>query len=111
MSKKIEQAMIAAIKAGKEWKRANTYVLSGSNTYVRLHGNVIARRIDGGPWEFNLCGWNTPTTRSRINAIAREFGRQPVQQYRGEPTVTVQDPDEKNYRRIVRIALPTEGWF
>ena len=70
--KKIEQAMVDAIKAGREFKSGNTEVIicGGSLFSVRLHGNAIARNHGRG-WEFSLAGWNTVTTRSRINALAR----------------------------------------
>jgi len=74
--RKIEQAMIDAIKANRNWQSSNTAVtLSMTSTpvlVVTLHGNPIARRV-GEHWSWSLAGWNTPTTRSRVNAIARAF--------------------------------------
>lgn len=46
-------------------------------TSVYLYGNLIAQLSQGENWGFKMCGWNTPTTRSRINALAGMFG-QPV---------------------------------
>lgn len=37
-------------------------------TRIALHGNVIARSI-GGVLSINLCGWNTNTTRERLNGL------------------------------------------
>jgi hypothetical protein len=75
--RKIEQDMVAAILAGKGFNRGNTCVTVHDRydgvtvTSVELHGNLIAQAssYDGDMWGFKLCGWNTPTTRSRINAI------------------------------------------
>lgn len=38
----------------------------------RLHGNVIAE--NDGAVMVSLRGWNTPTTRDRLNGIAQEYG-------------------------------------
>ena len=71
---KIERDMIAAIRAGKNRTLGNTYVnpIVGG-VEVRLHGTLIAVLTDQG-LRFTLAGWPTPTTRSRINALCREFG-------------------------------------
>lgn len=71
--RKIERDMIAAIKANKNRPLGNTYVnpvIGGVE--VHLHGNHIATLTDTG-LRFTLAGWPTPTTRSRINALLREF--------------------------------------
>lgn len=73
MSRKIEQQMIAAIRAGKNWQSGNTSVAQEADgTYVFLHGNLIVRNANGNV-QWTLAGWNTPTTRSRINALAAAF--------------------------------------
>jgi hypothetical protein len=74
--RKIERLMNAAITAGKDWKLDNTEVLyfSGHDkSQVYLHGNLIA---EIGPTYIELFdgGWQTPTTKSRLNAILREHG-------------------------------------
>lgn len=70
--RKIEQAMCAAIKARKNWRQNNTEVVvsdGGSKVAVYLHGNKIyMESAEGWAW-FSLCGWNTPTTRSRLSAL------------------------------------------
>jgi len=72
--RKIERLMNAAIKAGKDWKLDNTEVVACSNVVdVFLHGNLIARV--GETWiELFDGGWQTVTTKSRLNAILRENG-------------------------------------
>lgn len=75
--RKIEKQMIEAIRAGREFKSGNTRVdvrTRGDGetvTSVYLHDNLIAQHSLTG-WGFKLCGWDTPTTRSRINTIMRE---------------------------------------
>lgn len=71
--KRIEQAMLAAILKRKPMRKGNTEVVisdGGSKVSVFLHGNKIymASTTEGWAW-FSLCGWNTPTTRSRLNAL------------------------------------------
>lgn len=72
--RKIEAQMIAAIREFRSDKLGNTTVdccvrADGVQVVsVYLHRNLIAQRGASG-WRFKLCGWNTATTRSRINAI------------------------------------------
>ena len=79
--RKIEQQMNNAIATQTDWKSANTEVINFYNdakewvvASVFLHGNLIAevgdtflRLFDGG--------WQSNTTKSRLNAILREHGR------------------------------------
>ena len=77
--RKIEKKMVAAIKARKNFKSGNTEVTMTRNEYlgtctamVYLHDNLIAK-ISFGPEnvvaQFTMAGWNTNTTRSRLNAL------------------------------------------
>ena len=72
--RKIERLMNAAITEGKDFKMANTEVISCSNVSdVFLHGNLIARI--GETWiELFDGGWRSNTTKSRLNAILSEHG-------------------------------------
>ena len=72
--RKIERQMNAAITDGKDWKLANTEVITCSNVSdVFLHGNLIARI--GETWiELFDGGWQSNTTKSRLNAILSEHG-------------------------------------
>ena len=74
--RKIETLMNAAIQNNQNWQSGNTSVHfdeeSGVST-VHLHGNKIAevgdtfiRLFDGG--------WQSTTTKSRLNAILAEHG-------------------------------------
>jgi hypothetical protein len=104
--RKIEQEMIAAIRAGvSRAVGANTRVDHPGNkpcyAEVRLHGHLIATN-ESGAWRFNLCGWNTPTTRSRLNALAREFGRSDVWTRQGVPFIG---------NILTPTNVPVNGWF
>lgn len=98
--RKIEADMIKTIKdqrdavALREADRltktlANTQVITGLRedgnviTTVYLHGNMIAQG-DPFKWGFKMCGWATPTTKSRINALANAFGHAGVYTKKGK---------------------------
>ena len=68
---KIEVEMVDAVVNGHSWCGGNTMVVESGGKYsVYLHGNCIAHRREGySPDRINLCGWNTATTRSRLNAL------------------------------------------
>lgn len=74
--RKIEAQMNAAISEGRNWASGNTQVTHTDEVAeVRLHGNLIAevgdtfiRLFDGG--------WQSNTTKSRLNAILAEHGEQ-----------------------------------
>jgi hypothetical protein len=80
--RKIEKAMLDAIHNRKDWSSGNTSVrhypsvFEGIRTHVRLHGNLIAiiTDIEADTWQRNdielfSCGWETVTTKSRLNAL------------------------------------------
>jgi len=88
--RKIESNMVTAIRKNKNFTSGNTSTqyfnisrktLIGGSTQVRLHGNLIAiihdtqRKLDDGYWEMrndielSSCGWETVTTKSRLNAL------------------------------------------
>ena len=72
--RKIETEMNRAIATGTNWNKANTSVsFEGEVAEVRLHGNLIAR-IGEGFIELFDGGWQTTTTKSRLNAILAENG-------------------------------------
>jgi len=72
--RKIERLMNNAITKGIDFKLDNTEVISCSNvTDVFLHGNLIARI--GETWiELFDGGYQTQTTKSRLNALLAEHG-------------------------------------
>jgi hypothetical protein len=78
--RKVTSQMIQALKAGRSRSMGNTTVtvvengVLGSYATVRLHGNLIAE-LTPRTVRVTLAGWNTPTTRDRVNAVLGEFGR------------------------------------
>ena len=89
--RKIERLMNNAISAGVDFKRDNTEVVSYTNACdVFLFGNLIARI--GETWiELFDGGYQTATTKSRLNAIlhANGCGGERVFQKQGQWYVTV----------------------
>ena len=74
--RKIEALMNNAISNNSDWQKANTSVHFDSETgasVVRLHGNKIAVVGDDFVQLFDG-GWQTNTTKSRLNAILSEHG-------------------------------------
>ena len=73
--RKIESEMQAAIVERRNWSKSNTSVSVDSlgNTFVTLHGNLIATISNNGDMKLSSCGWQTVTTKSRLNAILDVF--------------------------------------
>ena len=73
--RKIETLMNVAISNNNEyWSKANTSVETIDGvSYVRLHGNLIAEVDDNGIKLYDG-GWQSNTTKSRLNAILTEHG-------------------------------------
>ncbi len=74
--RKIESQMNRAIVNKNDWSNSNTKVNYNSNTdcsSVYLHGNQIAT-VDHNTNAVKLssCGWQSVTTKSRLNAILQE---------------------------------------
>ena len=72
--RKIETQIIQAIKNNQDLKVANSQVINYTNSSdVFLHGHLIARI--GETWmELFDCGYQTNTTKSRLNALLSAFG-------------------------------------
>jgi len=72
--RKIEQQIITAIQNNQDLKVANSQVISYTNSSdVYLHGNLIARI--GETWiELFDGGYQSNTTKSRLNALLHAFG-------------------------------------
>ncbi len=72
--RKIEQQMNRAIATGTNWSNANTSVsMDGDIAEIRLHGNLIAKVGEGFIQIFDG-GFQSVTTKSRLNAIFAENG-------------------------------------
>ena len=73
--RKIEQQMNDAVANNENWQSANTSVHFDPETgisVVRLHGNKIAEVSDNDMTIFDG-GWQSVTTKSRLNALCSEF--------------------------------------
>jgi len=73
--RKIEQQMCAAVQSNSNWQSGNTSVHfdeESGTSIVRLHGNKIAEIDDTSMTIFDG-GWQTNTTKSRLNALCSEF--------------------------------------
>jgi hypothetical protein len=75
LMRKIEQQMNAALANSKDWQSGNTSVSfneENNTSIVRLHGNKIA--VLGEDFlEIFDGGWQSNTTKSRLNAIIDRF--------------------------------------
>ena len=71
--RKIEQQMNHAIRQGRNFSSSNTSVQhDGAETFVYLHGNHIATVRQNSILLFDG-GWQSNTTKSRLNALLDEF--------------------------------------
>ena len=73
--RKIEQQMNDAVANNKDWQSANTsvhYCEESGESIVCLHGNKIAVIGDDFLQIFDG-GWQTNTTKSRLNALIERF--------------------------------------
>ena len=73
--RKIESQMCAAVQKNINWQSGNTSVHFNEESgvsIVRLHGNKIAEVSDTDMTIFDG-GWQTVTTKSRLNALCDEF--------------------------------------
>ena len=62
--------MNAAIAGRRNWSKDNTRVEVGKDcTFVYLHGHNIATISNEGDIRLSSCGWETVTTKSRLNAV------------------------------------------
>ena len=74
--RQIEKQMNFAISNKGNWSKSNTQVEYNESTNcstVKLHGNSIATYDHAlKAVKISSCGWDTPTTKSRLNAILQE---------------------------------------
>lgn len=76
LMRKIEAQMIAALKGNKNWTNSNTSVVfegdEKNTSTVYLHGNKIAELDEDSLTVFDG-GWESNTTKSRLNVLINEF--------------------------------------
>lgn len=83
--RKIEQQMIEAINNKVAFSQSNTQVVIIANSAkVFLHGNFIAAiNLKLRKVSVSNCGWKSNVTKSRINAIANNYGLAGINQKAG----------------------------
>jgi len=69
--RKVTKQIAEALQRGVSKTVSNTSTFEGN---VYLHGNRIAQMHADGTVYMSLAGWNTPTTRERLNGIAEVLG-------------------------------------
>ena len=71
-NRKISQAGAMALESFRVMHQANTAVERDHNDdwVLKLHGNMIAKIVDHRDLYVSTAGWNTPTTRERLNALS-----------------------------------------
>ncbi len=118
--RKIEEAMVEAVRQRQPWKQANTQVtvasvLDHDLIRVYLHSNLICELHVYQSWflvRFDHCEWMTPTTKSRLNAIAQHLGFDPIRQIGGEwfwqGDKSRPFDHRKDWMRVIETQLPEE---
>ena len=81
--RKVTEQIKQAFNKGVSLKVGNTKT---DGQTVWLHGNAIVKRDADGLVKWSLAGWNTPTTRERVNGIANAD----VCQFKFEPVLNGQ---------------------
>jgi len=71
MARIITQQAVEAFMAGRNFNKSNTEVQAWSDGLVtmRLHGNTIATKTRSGSIMLSTAGWETSTTKERLNGI------------------------------------------
>jgi hypothetical protein len=74
--------LVSTLQSGQCGGNTKVVVVDGE-AVVYLHGNAIARyapqdRLLG----ISNCGWETTTTKSRLNALLRHFGQTTIHQHK-----------------------------
>ena len=69
MSRQITEQAVNAFNNNKNFNLSNTTVSADcTGTRMYLFGNLIAEKV-GNRIRVTLAGWNTPTTRERLNGL------------------------------------------
>jgi hypothetical protein len=99
--RQITSDSLEAFIHGRNFSRQNMVVESYTDgtSYYCLHGHVVAKREsfdNGGDILLSACGWFTPTTKDRINAVldAATFGEWHVYSDKGDWVLWSRDHGE-----------------
>ena len=88
--RKVTAQIKKAFEEGRSLKVGNTET---DGQTVWLHGNAIVKRDPDGLVRWSLAGWNTPTTRERVNGIANAG----VCQFKFEPVLNGEEIDASDW--------------
>jgi hypothetical protein len=107
--KQITQKAVSAFMAGKNFTSGNTSVTTHDGIVkLRLHGNTIAKRELSKPvshTQVTLCGYNTVTTRERVNGLLQAIGATQFFVQRSY------EAHLKDYATQKTRAIDCEDWF
>ena len=68
--RKITRESVRNFLDGVPFKKSNMSVTrEGTIYYLKLHGNKIAARLEDGRMWISNAGWDTPTTKERLNGL------------------------------------------
>ena len=73
--RKVTQETVAAFVSNIATKKTNTKVeVRDEETFFYLHNNMIAHKFNDGKELFiTTCGWESNTTKERLNGILRHY--------------------------------------
>lgn len=105
----VEEKMNAAIRSGGTMRCDNTSVGQCCGLgLVRLHDNLIAK-VHADKIEITLAGWPTATTRSRLNALLREFCNTGIHQSKHRQYLGDQEIGARDWYTVARTARSVHG--
>ena len=94
----VTEQIVNAFLNGRTASVSNSYT-NGKELF--LHGNKIAMFNDKGQLEISLCGWNTVTTRERLNGLFEIGGYNlKLSTKQGTPKINGIPIDEDRYYAI-----------
>ena len=94
--RKINKEAVEAFLKGYNFKSSNTEVnVTSHNVGYYLHDNLIALK-SGDKIEVSLAGWNTNTTRERLNGIPGVS----IHTVRGVPTLNGKIIEDDKFYRV-----------
>ena len=100
--RQITKNATSAFKANRKFCGANTNVCiySKGNAELLLHMNRIAKRYEGKV-SISLSGWNTVTTRERLNGLLKVYGKSyNVAQRQGKACLVWYDGN-KQHKKVI----------
>ena len=97
--RKITEVIAKALKNNINIRIGNSVTMNGE---VFLHGNKIAK-IEDGALLMSLAGWNTQTTRERLNGIADVFGSKERFRKKGDSALIISPWGKREIR--------TDSWY